>query len=168
MESGDLVERRYGAAVVGWNRTAGVADKEGPMEAAEHVGGHHGRVFVFLTSGHCGAVNVPVGVCSDIVGAVAGRRLVCWAVDEAIGVICYVAVVAIRGDVVALCLVAIGQWMTADERGCKMDGLALRRKQVVCNVLDEDTLALNCAWIWVSVWVSSAVHARHRFSHQSD
>lgn len=59
MEARDGVQGRDSAAVVGRDGAAGVADEEGPVEATEHVGRHHGRVFI----------------------------LVCWAVDEAICVI---------------------------------------------------------------------------------
>lgn len=147
MEARDLVERRYGTAVVGGYGAAGVADEEGPVEATEHIGGHHSWILFFLDSGRCGAVDVPVGVCGNIVGGVGSHRLVCWAIDEAIGVVIDVAVLAR----VVVGLVAVGQWVATEQRRGKMNGFALWREQVVCNILDKDSLALHFGGWWVSI-----------------
>jgi len=46
-----LVEGRHGAAVVGGNAAAGVADEKGELEAAEGVEGDDGGVLGFFRSG---------------------------------------------------------------------------------------------------------------------
>lgn len=48
VEARDGVQGRDSAAVVGGDGAARVADEEGPVEATEHVGRHHGRVFVLV------------------------------------------------------------------------------------------------------------------------
>lgn len=145
VEARNSVQGRNGAAVIRRNGAAWVADEEGPVEATEHVGGHHSWIFFLL--GHlsvavCWAVDEAVCVGSNIVLAVASRGScsVCGAVDETICVIRDIALVAICVAVVAL--EPVRQGVTAQERGCKRNGLSIWREKIVRDVFDEDALAL--------------------------
>lgn len=116
VEACDGVQRRDGAAVVGRNRAARVADQKSPVEATEHVGRHDGGIVLLLD------------------------RAVCGAVDEAIGVVGDMSVVAVC--VAAVALIAVGQGVAAEKRRRKRNMFAIWWEKIVCDVLDEDSLAL--------------------------
>ena len=118
IEAGYGVERGDGASPVAGNAVLGMADEESEMELVQDFGGHDGGISRF---GFCG-----VGI---------GRRLL----HGTIGLCALGSIGNVRQGVAA-----IGANTTLDlhQRGSDGCGLAVRGRQVVGNVLDEDAFAL--------------------------
>lgn len=135
VEARELAQGRDRAAVVRGDGPPRVPDQERPVEAAHHLGRHHGRV-VLLGVVVCGAVDeaVCVGGCGSIAVGVA----VCGAVDETGRVLYAVG----RLAVVAVDVGAVCQVVATDEGGSHVGGRAVGREQIVSDVLDEDSFTL--------------------------
>lgn len=93
-----------------------MANQKGPMEPAEHVGRHDGRVVV-LFNRHCGAIDETVAVT--------------W---------CCLGVAAVLSLLVAA--LAVGQRVAAEKGIREICGFAIWWQQVMCNIFDKNTLAL--------------------------
>ena len=137
VEAGDFVQGRDGAAVVGRDAGARVADQEGEVELPEDGGGDDGRVVGL------GGRGVGVGWLGDVLGAVGAVR--------GLQTVRVRAPVALDGGGVGggrgrggegRAALRADAFLGAEERGGDRGWCAVGRDEVVRYVLDEEAFAL--------------------------